>query len=125
MAAHIRRGERVHVPRLGPDEPKDTTHISVMDGDGNAVSVTHSLGMPSGVITPGLGFMYNGCMGVFDPRPGRAGSLAPGKSRVSAMVPTLVFDGERTTLVIGARSEEGRGGRECVSTWRSRWAAYQ
>src|SRR3546814_7046759 len=46
MATLIRRGERVHVPRLGPEEPKDTTHISVMDGDGNAVSVTHSLGMP-------------------------------------------------------------------------------
>src|SRR3546814_10680587 len=58
--------------------------------------------MPSGVITPGLGFMYNGCMGVFDPRPGRAGSLAPGKSRFSAMVPTMVFDGDRPTIVIGA-----------------------
>src|SRR3546814_15380239 len=58
--------------------------------------------MPSGVITPGLGFMYNGCMGVFDPRPGRAGSLAPGKSRFSAMVPTMVFDGDRQTIVIGA-----------------------
>ena len=38
------------------------------------MTMTHSLGMPSGVITDGLGFMYNGCMGVFDPRPGRAGS---------------------------------------------------
>ena len=52
---------------------KDTTHISVLDKDGNCFTMTHSLGMPSGVVTPGLGFMYNGCMGVFDPRPGRAG----------------------------------------------------
>ncbi|MFN4089175.1 MAG: gamma-glutamyltransferase [Alphaproteobacteria bacterium] len=101
-AAAIRRGEKVHVPRFEPDPPKDTTHISVIDADGNAVSVTHSLGMPSGVISPGLGFMYKGCMGVFDPRPGRAGSIAPGKSRFSAMVPTMVFDGEKPALVIGA-----------------------
>lgn len=102
IAARIRRGEKAQVTRFEPDPPKDTTHISVIDAQGNAVSMTHSLGMPSGVITPGLGFMYNGCMGVFDPRPGRAGSLAPGKSRFSAMVPTIVFDGQKPTLVIGA-----------------------
>ena len=47
-------------------------------------------------------FMYNGCMGVFDPRPGRAGSLAPGKSRFSSMCPSIVFAGDRPFLVIGA-----------------------
>jgi gamma-glutamyltranspeptidase / glutathione hydrolase len=66
------------------------------------VSMTHSLGMPSGVVTDGLGFMYNGCMGVFDPRPGRAGSIAPGKSRFSSMCPSLVFKGGPLHLVIGA-----------------------
>jgi gamma-glutamyltranspeptidase/glutathione hydrolase len=66
------------------------------------VSLTHSIGMPAGVVTPGLGFMYNGCMGVFDPRPGRAGSLAPGKSRFTAMCPTILFDGDNPWLVIGA-----------------------
>ena len=64
--------------------------------------MTHSLGMPSGVITDGLGFMYNGCMGVFDPRPGRAGSVAPGKSRFSSLCPTIVFEGEAPRIVIGA-----------------------
>jgi gamma-glutamyltranspeptidase len=44
--------------------PRDTTHLSVVDADGNAVSLTHSLAMPSGIITPGMGFLYNGCMGV-------------------------------------------------------------
>jgi gamma-glutamyltranspeptidase/glutathione hydrolase len=58
--------------------------------------------MPSGVITDGLGFMYNGCMGVFDPRPGHAGSLAPGKARFSSVVPSIVFEGERPHIVIGA-----------------------
>src|SRR3546814_4649908 len=52
----IRAGEKVHVPRINAGQPsKDTTHISVVDKDGNAVSMTHSLGMPSGVITDEIG----------------------------------------------------------------------
>jgi gamma-glutamyltranspeptidase/glutathione hydrolase len=103
IAAAIRRGERTHVARLGRGpESANTTHVSVVDGDGNAVAMTHSLGMPSGVVTEGLGFMYNGCMGVFDPRPGRAGSIAPGKSRFSTMCPSIVFRGDRPYLVVGA-----------------------
>ena len=106
MAERIRRGEKTRVPRLnagGGRESKDTTQVCVVDGEGGCVSLTHSLGRPSGVVTEGLGFMYNGCMGVFDPRPGRAGSLAPGKARFTAMCPTMVFDGEgRPWYVVGA-----------------------
>jgi len=102
LAAEIRRGVRAHVPRLGGAESRNTTHASAVDAQGNAVSMTHSLGMPSGVISEGLGFMYNGCMGVFDPRPGRAGSLAPGKSRFSAMCPSIVFRDGEPEIVIGA-----------------------
>ena len=104
MAERIRSGQKTHVPRLnsGSEESKDTTHICVVDAQGNAVSVTHSIGMPSGVVTPGLGFMYNGCMGVFDPRPGRAGSLAPGKARFTAMCPTILFEGDEPWFVVGA-----------------------
>ena len=76
--------------------------MGVVDPDGNAVSMTHSLGMPSGVITAGLGIMYNGCMSVFDPRPRRAGSIAPGKSRFTAMAPTIVFKDGEPHIVIGA-----------------------
>jgi gamma-glutamyltranspeptidase / glutathione hydrolase len=104
MAAEIRAGTQARVPRFnsgGLGSP-DTTHVSVIDSDGNCVTMTHSLGMPSGVITEGLGFMYNGCMGVFDPRPGRTGSLAPGKARFSSVVPSIVFRQERPHLVIGA-----------------------
>jgi gamma-glutamyltranspeptidase/glutathione hydrolase len=64
--------------------------------------MTHSLGMPSGVVTPGLGFMYNGCMGVFDPRTGRAGSIAPGKARFSSVVPSIIFKDGKPHLIIGA-----------------------
>ena len=67
LATHIRTGGRTQVSRM-QGEPPDTTHVCVVDGEGNAVTMTHSLGMPSGVITDGLGFMYNGCMGVFDPQ---------------------------------------------------------
>ncbi len=100
-AAAIRAGKRATVDRVAY-EPKDTTHVCVVDADGNAVSMTHSLGMPSGVITDGLGFMYNGCMAVFDPRPGRANSLAPGKSRFSSLCPTLGFEEGKLRFVVGA-----------------------
>jgi gamma-glutamyltranspeptidase / glutathione hydrolase len=99
----IKGGDVAHVPRFGADvESKDTTHVSVVDEDGNAVSLTHSLGTPSGAITEGLGFMYNGCMGVFDPRPGRTGSIAPGKARFSSIAPTIVFKGDDPFIVLGA-----------------------
>ena len=72
--------KKVAVERYGAKEPKQTTHVAVVDYDGNCVTMTHSLGMPSGVITDNLGFMYNGCMAVFDPRPNRAGSIAPARA---------------------------------------------
>ena len=104
MAEHVARKEQMRVPRFnsGGAESKHTTQICVVDHDGNAVTMTHTLGQPSGVVTEGLGFMYNGAMAVFDPRPGHAGSLEPGKSRFSALSPTIVFRGDRPFLVLGA-----------------------
>jgi gamma-glutamyltranspeptidase / glutathione hydrolase len=103
MAGEIMRGVKAEVPRFNSGAvSKDTTHISVLDKDGNCFTMTHSLGMPSGVVTPGLGFMYNGCMGVFDPRPDRAGSIAPGKARFSSVVPSIIFKDGQPHLIIGA-----------------------
>jgi gamma-glutamyltranspeptidase/glutathione hydrolase len=103
MAAEIDSHEKAHVPRLNSGFPsKDTTQVCVVDRDGNCVTMTHSLGMPSGVITDGLGFFYNGCMAVFDPRPGRTGSIAPGKSRFTSICPSIVFRDGSPHLVIGA-----------------------
>ncbi len=103
MADRIRRGEKTRVPRLnGGADPKETTHICVADEAGNCVTMTHSLGSSSGFVTEGLGFMYNNCMMVFDPRPGRAGSLAPGKARFTAMSPTIVFRGDEPFFLVGA-----------------------
>ncbi len=101
-AQRIRSGEKIEVERFNMPEPPDTTHVAVVDAQGNCVTMTHSLGMPSGVITEGLGFMYNGCMGVFDPRPGRTGSVAPGKSRFSSLCPTIAFEAGTPRIVIGA-----------------------
>ena len=103
MAERIKRGEKTSVPRLNPGRTSpDTTHVSVVDEQGNCVAMTHSLGSASGVVTEGLGFMYNNCMAAFDPRPGRTWSLAPGKARFSAMSPTILFKDDRPFLVIGA-----------------------
>lgn len=104
IADRIKRGEKTHVPRYNPggEESRDTTHISAVDEHGNCVALTHSIGAPAGVVTEGLGFMYNGCMAVFDPRPGHAGSIAPGKSRFTAMCPTIVFKDDDPVFVVGA-----------------------
>jgi gamma-glutamyltranspeptidase / glutathione hydrolase len=103
-AQAIRAGVKAEVPRLHGGLPsKDTTQLCVVDADGGCITMTHSLGSPSGVISDGLGFMYNGCMGVFDPRPGSAGSIAPGKARFSSMCPSIFFGSDgQPCLVIGA-----------------------
>mgnify|MGYP000992378672 CR=1 FL=1 len=101
-AALIRSGIKTHVPRLKSKESADTTHVTAVDENGVCASMTHTLGTPSGVVTEGLGFMYNGAMAVFDPRPGRAGSLAPGKSRFSSMAPSIIFKDGNPMLVLGA-----------------------
>lgn len=103
LAERIKSGEKTSVPRLkGGKESADTTHVCAVDEHGTCVSLTHTLGTPSGVVTEGLGFMYNGAMSVFDPRPGRPGSLAPGKSRFSSMAPSILFKDDKPLLVIGA-----------------------
>lgn len=101
LAREIIDGKRAAVNRLDMSQ-RDTTHISVVDKEGNAVAMTHTLGSPSGAITKGLGFMYNGTMSRFDPRPGRAASIAPGKRRASSAAPSIVFKDDRPYVVLGA-----------------------
>ncbi|MGO6691949.1 gamma-glutamyltransferase [Rhizobium johnstonii] len=100
-ARAIKAGEIASVSRLDSSQ-RDTTHISVIDKDGNAVAMTHTLGSPSGAITDGLGFMYNGTMSRFNPLPGKPGSIAPGKRRPSSAAPTIVFKDGEPSIVIGA-----------------------
>jgi len=95
-------GEKIEVPRLRTKEGPSTTHLSAMDRWGNAAALTHSLGSSSGVVTEGLGFMFNNCMNAFHPLPGHPNSIAPGKSRVTGMSPTIIYKGGRPFMVIGA-----------------------
>ena len=54
------------------------------------------------MVTPGLGFSYNDYMNCFDPRPGRPNSVRPGKTRVTMMTPTMVFDKNKLRVCVGA-----------------------
>ena len=85
-----------------PHDRPDTTQVCVVDDAGMAVSLTHTLGSASGVVTPGLGFGFNDYMNCFDPRPGHPNSVRPGKTRVTMMTPTMVFDGGRLRVCVGA-----------------------
>jgi gamma-glutamyltranspeptidase/glutathione hydrolase len=79
-----------------------TTHLSTYDADGNAVALTHTLGVYSGVIVPGTGVALNSAMDSVDPEPGRPSSVAPGKARASGMSPTLVLRDGRVRMVVGS-----------------------
>jgi gamma-glutamyltranspeptidase / glutathione hydrolase len=86
-----------------------TTHISVVDEQRNAASLSASTGCGSGVIVPGTGIHLNNMLGETDLNPD--GFLArPGRRLTSMMAPSLVLDGDRPRLVIGsAGSERLRG----------------
>lgn len=87
---HIAEGKPIHA-EFTPTGSPHTTHVSVVDAAGNVVNLTHSLGMSSGVITPGMGFMYNNSMVNFHPWPDHPNSIAPGKGRTTGMAPTIVY----------------------------------
>jgi gamma-glutamyltranspeptidase/glutathione hydrolase len=92
-----------------------TTHVSAVDGEGNAVSLTTSLNTPFGacLLVPGTGILLNDTMDDFDAAPGAenafglrgsgANAVAPGKAPLSSMAPTLLFDpGGRLLLAVGS-----------------------
>jgi gamma-glutamyltranspeptidase/glutathione hydrolase len=78
-----------------PYESRETTHYSVMDDFGNAVSTSYTLGYSfgSGLVVPGTGILLDNQMRNFSHRElGHANEMTPGKRPVSTMTPTLVFD---------------------------------
>jgi gamma-glutamyltranspeptidase/glutathione hydrolase len=78
-----------------------TTHISVVDADGNAASLSASTGSGSGVIVPGTGIHLNNMLGEYDLNPsGRV--PAPGHRMTSMMAPSIVLHGEDPRLVVGS-----------------------
>jgi gamma-glutamyltranspeptidase/glutathione hydrolase len=92
---------------------EETTHLDVMDKDGNAVSITTTLNGPYGsrVVVGGAGFFLNNEMDDFSVKPGvpnmygavgnEANAIAPGKRMLSSMTPSLVLDKGKVYLVVG------------------------
>ncbi len=101
MVEALRRiAEREGVAREPTGAP-GTTHISVVDEQGNAASLTASTGAGSGVIVPGTGIHMNNMLGEYDLNPpGRR--LQPGTRLTSMMAPSLVLENGRPRLVVGS-----------------------
>jgi gamma-glutamyltranspeptidase/glutathione hydrolase len=74
-------------------EGAHTTHLTAMDAGGTVVTMTQTLHAHFGskVTVPGTGMLLNNTMWLFDPHPGRANSIAPGKRMRSSMAPTIVL----------------------------------
>ncbi|RCS53891.1 gamma-glutamyltransferase [Bremerella cremea] len=107
----------------GPYESPQTTHFSVIDKDGVAVSSTYTLEGTFGcrIVVPGTGFLLNNEMGDFNWYPGytnhegkigtKPNRLAPGKRMLSSMSPTIVLQDGKPKLLIGSP-----GGRTIINT---------
>jgi gamma-glutamyltranspeptidase / glutathione hydrolase len=82
-----------------------TTHVSVVDGSGNAASLSSSTGSGSGVVVPGTGIHLNNMLGEPDLNRQR-GAGRPATRLTSMMAPSLVLDGGRPRLVVGSAGSE-------------------
>ena len=103
------------VEPAGIAEGQDTTHFSVMDGDGMTVALTTTLNAVYGnkIVVPGAGFLLNNEMDDFSVKPGvanlydligeEANAIEPGKRMLSSMSPTIVTRGDDFILATGSR----------------------
>lgn len=104
-------------------ESTETTHFSVVDAQGNAISNTYTLEQwfGSNIVVEGAGFLLNNEMGDFNPWPGHTDTtgligtkpnlIQPGKRMLSSMTPTIVAKDGKTFMVIGSP-----GGRAIINT---------
>lgn len=79
-----------------------TTHVSALDADGWACSVTTTNGEGSGLVVPGTGIHVNNMMGEQDLSPAGWFTHPPGRRLPSMMAPTIVLSGGRPELVVGS-----------------------
>ena len=105
------------------EESEETTHFSIVDAAGNAVSMTYTLEYSYGsrITVEGAGFLLNNEMGDFNPLPGTTNSkgligtkpnlVAPGKRMLSSMSPMIIAKAGKPVLVIGSP-----GGRTIINT---------
>ncbi|MDA0684168.1 MAG: gamma-glutamyltransferase [Bacteroidetes bacterium] len=106
-----------------PYESEETTHFSVVDEEGNTVSLTYTLeyGYGNSIVVDGAGFILNNEMGDFNPKQGltdRTGTIgtdpnlvAPQKRMLSSMTPTIVAKDGKPLMAIGSP-----GGRTIINT---------
>ena len=95
-------------------ESEETTHLSVYQNDGMAVSLTTTInaGYGSGIVVEGAGFLLNNEMDDFSAKPGtpnayglvgaEANAIEPGKRMLSSMTPTIVKRGDDVVLITGS-----------------------
>ncbi len=106
----IRRKLRaaMNAPRP-PKTQGETTHLSVMDADGNAVALTQSIERVFGsfALTPELGFLYNNYMTAFEYEDmSHPYYMRPNAAPWASVAPTIVFRGQRPWLAIGSPGSE-------------------
>jgi len=111
---HATPSDKIRPGKLDGKESTETTHFSILDAEGNAVSMTYTLngGFGSGVTARGLGFLLNNEMDDFAPKPGtknmfgliqgEADAIAPHKTPLSSMSPTIITRDGKVYMVAGA-----------------------
>ncbi len=107
-------GTSADLKPLGAKESVETTHYSIIDDEGNAVAVTYTLNgsFGAGVVAPGTGILLNNEMDDFTSKPGvpnlyglvqgEANAIAPKKTPLSSMSPTIVTKDGKPFMVIGS-----------------------
>ncbi|MCB1693496.1 MAG: gamma-glutamyltransferase [Pseudomonadales bacterium] len=84
-------------------ESPSTTHMAAADREGNVIAATHTIHSAFGskATVPGTGMLLNNTMNIFDPHPGMANSIAPGKRVTSSMSPIIVEKSGKPVFCVG------------------------
>lgn len=92
-----------HIDTSYQAESDSTTHMAAADAQGNIVVATHTIHSAFGskATVPGTGMLLNNTMNIFDPHPGMANSIAPGKRVTSSMSPIIVEKDGKPVFCVG------------------------
>jgi gamma-glutamyltranspeptidase/glutathione hydrolase len=90
------------VPTEDAGDTGETTHLSVVDADGNAVSLTFTQGAYFGSGVWAAGTFLNNAMAIFSADPDSPNHLAPGRAPASTTTPTIIIEDGRVRLVVGS-----------------------
>ena len=90
-------------PGVSPGESANTTHVTVADDQGNIVCSTQTINSLFGArfLVPGTGLIPNNYMALFDPRPGKALSVAPGKRITTSQAPLIALKDGKPAYALG------------------------